>query len=128
MKASAAINAYTQNAARVESPEKLILMLFEGILRFSAQAKKSIEINDVEKRVYWVNRAIDIFAELINSLDFDKGENVAIYLNGLYCHQIYLLTQANMENDSTHIDTVISVTKGLIDAWKEVTGIGTEAA
>lgn len=118
-----AISAYTQNAARIESPEKLILMLFEGILRFSAQAKKSIEANDVEKRVYWVNRTIDIFAELINSLDFQKGENVAVYLNGLYCHQIYLLTQANIENNAEHIDTVINVTKGLIDAWKDVTGM-----
>lgn len=118
-----AVNAYAQNAARIESPEKLILMLYEGILRFSVQAKKYIDEGDIEKKVYWINRTIDIFAELINSLDFSKGEEIANYLNGLYNHQIYLLSTANMENTTEPIDTVIKVTKGLIEAWKEVTGL-----
>jgi flagellar secretion chaperone FliS len=118
-----AINAYAQNAARIESQEKLVLMLYEGILKFSAQAKKCIEVNDIEKKVYWVNRTIDIFAELINSLDHVKGGDVANYLNGLYCHQIYLLTQSNLDDTTENLDTVIKVTKGLMDAWKDVTGM-----
>jgi len=124
---SNAINAYAQNAARIESQEKLVLMLYEGILKFAAQAKKSIEIDDIEKKVYWINRAIDIFAELINSLDYEKGGDVAHYLNGLYCHQIYILTQANIEDTSENIDTVIRVTRGLIDAWKDVTGMSEQS-
>lgn len=119
---SNAINAYSQNAARIESPEKLVQMLFEGVLRFTAQAKKSIEDSDIEKKVYWLNRSIDIFAELINSINYDKGGEVANYLNGLYSHQIYLLSTANLENNTEPLDTVIAVTKGLIDAWKDVTG------
>jgi len=119
---SNAINAYTQNAARIESPEKLVQMLFEGVLRFTAQAKKAIEDGDIEKRVYWINRTIDIFAELINSLNYEKGGQVAEYLNGLYSHQIFLLSSANLENTTKPLETVITVTKGLIDAWKDVTG------
>ncbi len=121
---STALNAYAQNAARIESPEKLVQMLFEGILRFTAQAKKAIEDGDIEKKVYWLNRSIDIFAELINSLNYEKGGEVANYLNGLYSHQIYLLSTANLENTTEPLDTVIGVTKGLIDAWKDVTGTG----
>lgn len=120
---SNAINTYSQNAARIESPEKLVQMLFEGILRFTAQAKKAIEEGDIEKKVYWLNRSIDIFAELINSLNYEKGGEVANYLNGLYSHQIYLLSLANLDNDVQPLDTVINVTKGLIDAWKDVTGV-----
>lgn len=120
---STALNAYAQNAARIESPEKLVQMLFEGILRFTAQAKKAIEDGDIEKKVYWLNRSIDIFAELINSLNYEKGGEVANYLNGLYSHQIYLLSTANLENTTGPLDTVMSVTKGLIDAWKDVTGV-----
>ena len=118
----AAVNAYAQNAARVESPEKLVQMLFEGVLRFTSQAKKAIEDDDIEKRVYWINRSIDIFAELINSLNYEKGGEVAEYLNGLYSHQIFLLSTANLEHDIAPLDTVINVTRGLIDAWKDVTG------
>lgn len=121
---SNALSAYSQNSARIESPEKLILMLYEGILRFCGQAKKAIANDDIEKRVYWINRVTDIFAELINSLDYNKGGEVANYLNGLYCHQIYLLSQANISGEVEDIDTVIHVTKGLIEAWKDVTGLG----
>ena len=67
---SNAVNAYAQNATRVESPEKLVQMLFEGVLRFTAQAKKAIQDGDIDKKVYWINRTIDIFAELINSLNY----------------------------------------------------------
>ncbi len=119
---STALNAYAQNAARIESPEKLVQMLFEGVLRFTGQAKKCIEDGDIEKKVYWINRSIDIFAELINSLNYEKGGEVANYLNGLYSHQIYLLSMANLENTTEPLETVITVTKGLIDAWKDVTG------
>ncbi|NWF66224.1 MAG: flagellar export chaperone FliS, partial [Campylobacterales bacterium] len=97
-------------------------MLYEGILRFSNQAKKAIEINDVEKKVYWINRVVAIFAELLNSLDFKNGADTAYYLNGLYAHQIQLMSEANVNNDTKKIDMVIKVTKGLLEAWREVHG------
>lgn len=117
-----AYSAYSQNHLSVESPAKLIEMLYEGVLRFSNQAKKAIELNDIEKKVYWINRVIAIFAELLNSLDFEKGADTAYYLNGLYAHQIQLLSEANAKNDTTKIDLVIKVTKGLLEAWREVHG------
>jgi len=120
---SNAFNAYAQNATRVESPEKLVQMLFEGVLRFTAQAKKAIQDGDIDKKVYWINRTIDIFAELINSLNYEKGGDISNYLSGLYSHQIFLLSSANIENSTEPLETVILVTKGLIDAWKDVTGV-----
>ena len=98
-------------------------MLFEGVLRFTAQAKKAIQDGDIDKKVYWINRTIDIFAELINSLNYEKGGDISNYLNGLYSHQIFLLSTANIENTIEPLETVILVTKGLIDAWKDVTGV-----
>jgi len=62
----------------------LIEMLYEGVLRFCSQAKRAIENNDIEKRVYWINRAINIFSELIVSLDAERGGEIAYYLEGLY--------------------------------------------
>ena len=99
MNKNAAYNAYAQNNIRVESSSKLVEMMYEGILKFSSLAKKSIAENDTEKRVYWINRASDIFVELINSIDFEKGGDIAHYLNGLYAHQVQLLSEANVNND-----------------------------
>lgn len=120
MKSSLAYNSYQQNSVTVESPARLVEMLYEGILRFASMAKRCIDSQDIEKKIYYINRTTDIFVELLNSLDYEKGGQVAHYLTGLYTHQIKLLTQANMENNKDKIDIVIKVTKGLLEAWKEV--------
>lgn len=120
MKGNLAYNSYQQNSVAVESPAKLVEMLYEGILRFASMAKRCIDSQDIEKKIYYINRTTDIFVELLNSLDYEKGGQVAHYLTGLYTHQIKLLTQANMENSKEKIDIVIKVTKGLLEAWKEV--------
>lgn len=122
MTQGSAYNAYTQNSINVESPIKLVEMLFEGILKFTAQAKKSMEEDDIEKQVYWINRTIDIFSELISSLDYSgEQKNLAEYLNGLYTYQIKLLTEANVECEPEKLDVVMKVAKGLIEAWREDT-------
>ncbi|WP_416830056.1 flagellar export chaperone FliS [Helicobacter ganmani] len=120
MKSSLAYNSYQQNSVAVESPAKLVEMLYGGILRFASMAKRCIDSQDIEKKIYYINRTTDIFVELLNSLDYEKGGQVAHYLTGLYTHQIKLLTQANMENNKDKIDIVIKVVKGLLEAWKEV--------
>jgi flagellar protein FliS len=118
---SQAINSYNQNNINIESPEKLIEMLYEGALKFTAFAKKAIEKNDIEKKVYWINKTINIFTELLISIDMEKGGDVALYLNGLYNQQIKFLTEANIENNTEKLDIVIKVLKGLLEAWKETT-------
>ena len=46
-----AYSLYQQNSVSVESPVKLVEMLYEGILRFCAQAKRHMEAEDIEKIV-----------------------------------------------------------------------------
>lgn len=117
---SNAYSLYQQNAVSIESPTKLIEMLYEGILKFSAQAKRFIELEDIEKKIFYINKTADIFNELISTLDYDRGGEVAHYLAGLYTHQIKLLTQANIYNDCEKIDTVMRVARGLLEAWREI--------
>lgn len=119
MRTNLAYNEYAQNNISIESKEKLIEMLYEGILRFNYQAKKAIKEKDYEKKSYWINRSVDIFVELINSLNFNGGE-VAEYLNGLYSYQIQLLSSANIKNSIEDLDTVNKVVKGLLEAWREI--------
>jgi len=117
------IKKYNQVNMNIDNPAKLILMLYEGALRFSYFSKKAIKEDNVENKVKYINKTIDIFLELINSLDFEKGGQIAYYLNGLYAYQIELLTKANSENKIEYIDQVINVIKELIEAWKEETGV-----
>lgn len=120
MQNNLAYNAYSQNQVGIESPQKLIEMLYEGILRFCARVKVAIKNEDIEQRVYFVKRTTAIFIELINILDYEKGGDVAHYLSGLYVREIQLLSLANLENNEERINEVINVTKGLLESWREV--------
>lgn len=121
-----AYNTYNQNNIGVESPEKLIQMMYEGVLRFNMQAKRSIKDGDIERRTYWINRSNAVISELLNILDYNHGD-ISYYLSGLYTYQLQLLIEANLHNDPTKLDEVNQVFKGLLEAWKESTNVAQEA-
>jgi len=118
MYGSNAHNTYAQNNVGIESPVKLIEMLYEGVLRFNAQAKKAIKDENVEKKIYWTNRSIAIIVELLTVLDRSQGD-VSTYLDGLYNYQIQLLSTASLKSDTEKLDEVSNVFKGLLEAWRE---------
>lgn len=122
MYGNTAYNIYAQNNLGIESPYKLIEMLYEGVLRFNAQAKKAINDKNIEKKVYWTNRSIAVITELINVLDMSHGQ-VSEYLRGLYYHEINLLASASIDNNTAKIDEVSNVFKGLLEGWRETTNV-----
>lgn len=122
MYGNTAYNIYSQNNLGIESPAKLIEMLYEGVLRFNAQAKKAIKDENLEKKVYWINRSIAIVSELATVLDKSQGD-VSLYLEGLYSYQIQLLTFANMRNDIDKLEEVNNVFKSLLEAWRETNSV-----
>lgn len=122
MYGNTAHNIYAHNNVGIESPEKLITMLYEGVLRFNAQAKKAIKDKDIEKKVYWTNRSMAVITELISVLDMKQGA-ISEYLGGLYAYEIQLLGAASIENNTDKIDEVSNVFKGLSEAWRETTNV-----
>ena len=115
-------DTYAQNNVGIESPNKLIEMLYEGVLRFNAQAKKAIKDENIEKKVYWINRSIAIITELLSILDPSQGQ-VSEYLDGLYNYELQLLATATVDGDIEKIDEVSNVFKGLLEAWRETTNV-----
>lgn len=115
-------NIYAQNNVGVESPAKLISMMYEGVLRFNAQAKKAIKDGNIEKKVYWINRSIAVITELIEVLDMSQGQ-IAEYLQGLYTYEIKLLQQVTIDGSFEKLDEVNNVFKGLLEAWRETTDV-----
>jgi len=122
MYGSNAHNIYAQNNVEIESPAKLTEMLYEGVLRFNAQAKRAIKDGNVEKRVYWMNRSTAIITELIATLDMKQGD-IAYYLEGLYNYQIQLISEAGNENNFAKLDECSNVFKVLLEVWRETTHV-----
>jgi flagellar protein FliS len=123
MYGNTAHNIYAQNNIGIESPAKLIAMLYEGVLRFNAQAKKAIKDGDIEKKMYWVNRSIAVITELISVLDMKQEGTVSQYLEGLYNYEIQLLTEASFHNSEEKINECSNVFKELLAAWRETTDV-----
>jgi flagellar protein FliS len=123
MYAGTAYNTYVQNNVGIESPTKLIEMLYEGVLRFNAQSKKAIKDGNIEKKVYWLNRSVSIVTELVSVLDMEQEGTVSKYLEGLYNYEIQLLMEASIDGDVTKVDEVTNVFKGLLEAWRESTSV-----
>ncbi|MDY5519696.1 flagellar export chaperone FliS [Campylobacter lanienae] len=117
---NAAYAAYSQNNMGIDSPQKLVTMLYEGILRFIYRAKKAMDSGDIESKVLFLNKTNAIFFELMNSLDMSQGQ-ISEYLQGLYSRQIQLISEANITNDQSKLDEVVHVTRELLEAWRDVT-------
>ncbi|MEA3553104.1 MAG: flagellar export chaperone FliS [Campylobacterota bacterium] len=116
------IDVYNQQAATTEDPYMLILKLYEGLLKYLSFVEGAMESDEIEVKFEYINKSIAIFDELRNILDFDGGD-VAYYLDGLYLYQIETLFSAGIDNNLTAIAQVKKVVKGLIEAWKEETGL-----
>ena len=116
------IAAYNQQAATTEDPYMLILKLYEGLLKYLSFVEDAIEKDDIAVKFEYINKTIAIFDELRNILDFDGGD-IAYYLDGLYLYQIETLFSAGVDNNLSSIAQVKKVVKGLIEAWKDETGL-----
>ena len=116
------LEVYNQQAAVTEDPYMLILKLYEGLLKYLSFTKEAMENGDIEEKFTYINKSIAIFDELRNILDFEGGD-VAYYLDGLYLYQIETLFSAGIDNNLSSIEQVTKVVQGLIEAWKDETGL-----
>jgi flagellar protein FliS len=116
------LEAYNQQSATTDDPYMLILKLYEGLLKYLSFVKSSMEDGDIETKFKYINKSIAIFDELRNILDFDGGD-VAYYLDGLYLYQIETLFSAGVNDNLNAVDQVMKVVRGLIEAWKDETGL-----
>ncbi len=116
------LDVYNKQAAVTDNPYMLVLKLYEGLLRYLSFVENAIDNDDIEEKFEYINRSIAIFDELRNVLDFDGGD-IAYYLDGLYLYQIETLFSAGIDNNLNAIAQVQKVVRGLIEAWKDETGL-----
>ncbi|MCF8025537.1 MAG: flagellar export chaperone FliS [Desulfobacteraceae bacterium] len=111
------MNHYQQNQVKTASPEQILILLYEGAIRFLKQAKMAMEEGDRVTRLEKISRALAIITELSNTLDFEKGGEVAENLDALYAFITRELTRSNMENDPAPVETAIGILTELHEAW-----------
>lgn len=114
-------DAYKSNEITTVSQGKLIVMLYEGGIRFLSIAKESI---NNPRKFDTVNSNIlktqEIISELMTSLDMDKGGKVAEDLLSIYVYLKKRLLEANMKKDEDILDEIIKHLTELKVAWEEI--------
>jgi flagellar secretion chaperone FliS len=113
--------SYRQVATRTASPGQLVLMLYEGAIRFLERAQSGFNLEDPVEANTTVNnniiRAQEIIRELDFSLDLDKGGELAVQLRRLYDYFDRVLLESNLRKDPAGIAEVIERIGVLRDAW-----------
>ncbi|MDN5346738.1 MAG: flagellar secretion chaperone FliS [Clostridia bacterium] len=112
--------AYQEYQVQTLSQEKLVLMLYDGAIKFCSQALKALEQKDYARTNNYLLRAQDILNELMVSLNREAGE-IADNLHRLYDFMYRWLVEANVKKSAKHIIDVRDILVGLRDAWEEAT-------
>jgi len=116
-------NAHTTyRSVQVTTTDKgrLLLMMYEGALKFLKQSKAGLEDNDLAKFCRFLSKGQAIISELMNTLDHEKGGEIARDLDRLYDFMLFYLTEANLHKDPKRIEKVIELLNIVYSAFKEV--------
>lgn len=116
---NAYLNQYKNNQVNTASPEQIMLMLYDGAIRFVALAMQGIESGDIEKKNNGIQRATAIIMEFRNTLDHEIGGDIAANLDALYDYMIREMLQANIKKDRQKLQNVHTMLSDLRDTWKE---------
>jgi flagellar protein FliS len=108
---------YKENSILTASPEELVLMLYNGLVKFLLQAMKAMEDKEIEKANTAVKRAQDIVVELQASLD--KKYELSKGLDLIYDYMHRRLVDANIKKDEEILKEVIELAKELRDTWSQ---------
>ncbi|MCX8002410.1 MAG: flagellar export chaperone FliS [Anoxybacillus mongoliensis] len=110
--------SYQTNAVQTASPGELTLMLYNGCLKFIAQAKKAIEDKNIEARNVNLLKAQKIIQELMVTLNMEY--EVAKSMMTMYDYIYRRLVEANIKSDITILEEVEGYVKEFRDTWKQV--------
>ena len=111
---------YLEMAVETASPARLIVMLYDGAIRFINEAAHAMQQRDYETQNAKLQRAQKILAELISSLDFDKGGEIAENLFRLYTYMYNQLVEANINDSLERLEHVAHLLSELRAAWDAI--------
>jgi flagellar protein FliS len=113
-------NTYQQIEVTTTTNLHLVVMLYEGAIRFLNDAKTSIRNHDLPAKVLATDRALAILGELQATLKMEEGGHIATALDGLYSYMNERILDASARLDTAPLDEVLKLLTLLNSAWTEI--------
>lgn len=118
--ATRATDAYRQTEVRSRTPLELVVMLYDGAIKFMTAAQDAIHRHDIPGRKTALSKALAIISELQSTLNMEQGGEIAANLDELYRWSSVRLLDATMHNDAVPVGEVLTVFRTLRDGWSEI--------
>jgi flagellar protein FliS len=112
--------AYLQTQVQSRTPVELVVMLYDGAIKFLGQARDAMAAGDLVAKRHALSRGLAIVQELQHMLNMEAGGEVAARLDGLYTYVLGRCYEANAQRDAAGMDEAIRLLTPLRDAWAAV--------
>ena len=112
--------AYYKTNVQTSDQLSLIIMLYDGLIRFMKKAIVKIEQGEVEEAHNYLMRAKEIISELVSTLKVDAGGEIANNLKELYLYSFKKIVEANLKKDPAMIQEVIHLMDNLRQGWVQM--------
>jgi len=112
---------YQESQVLTAPREQLLLLTYDGILRFLGRACRGLERGDLYEKHLGIARAQALMVELRRTLDFSPVPELAQNLARIYRYLVEELTEADVADDLTRIRRVIGFVAELREGWAQAT-------
>jgi flagellar secretion chaperone FliS len=113
----AALARYGAVKVTTANPGQILLMLYDGLLRFVREGQAAMEAKDRKRAGERISRSHAILSELLSSLDSTHAPVLCQHLEGLYSFCMRHLVRANIEQKPEKLGEVVQILSPLRDAW-----------
>jgi flagellar secretion chaperone FliS len=113
---------YSYKKSQVETVDQLslILMLYDKAILLLEKAKGEIIEKKYEEKHHSLTKASDIVLELTQSLDLNKGREIAALLSRLYTFVIREIMDADAKLNTKALDNAKTILSELRKSWKDI--------
>ena len=112
--------AYRTVDAQSRSPLELVVMLYDGGVRFLGDAMEANERKDMVARAIAVSKALAIVGELRSTLNLDEGGDMALDLDRLYDYMMNRLLDVTTKRDTSGLEEVQRLMITVRDGWRQL--------
>lgn len=111
-------SSYSKTGVLTASRETILLMLYEGAIRFLKMAITASESSQTNEKNKYVGKVMDIVNELRASLNHKEGEEIASSLESLYEFIQDRLLKGSIENNANHLKEALNILSTLKTGWE----------
>lgn len=116
-------NQYRNNQILTASQEQILLLLYDGAIRFCRQAIAASDAGDSEQKIGRIAKTYAIIDEFSKSLNHEVGGQIAEDLERLYDFMLRELIDARKDTSGTKLKVVESLLLDLRDTWGQAVDI-----